>query len=195
MVLRGFLWSGFRLVLVMTVVLGLGYNIAMVGISQAIFPHQAAGSLVVRNGTVVGSRLIGQQFTSARFFQGRPSATTPPYNAAASGATNYGPTNPALIKEVKTNLAAVEKANPGVASTAIPPDLVESSASGLDPDISPQAALLQVARVAQANHLSTTVVRRLVESHVRGRFLGLYGAPHVNVLDLNLALATMVGKP
>lgn len=192
--MRTFLWSGFRLVLLMTVILGLGYNAAMTGVARLAFPYQAAGSLVVRHGTVVGSRLIGQQFTSPQFFQGRPSATTPPYNAASSGATNYGPTNPALIKEVKTNLAAVQKANPGVASTAIPPDLVESSASGLDPDISPAAALLQVPRVAAANHLSTRVVRQLVQSQIRGRFLGLYGSPHVNVLELNLALQALGGK-
>jgi K+-transporting ATPase ATPase C chain len=176
----------------MTVILGLGYNGAMTGVARLIFPRQAAGSLIVRSGTVVGSRLIGQQFTSGRFFQGRPSATTPPYNAASSGATNYGPTNPALIDEVRTNLAAVERANPGVPSTAIPPDLVESSASGIDPDISPEAALLQVARVAAANRLPTQAVRQLVLAHERGRFLGLYGSPHVNVLELNLALLSLV---
>jgi len=182
------IWSALRLVLVSLVVLGLGYNLAIVGIGQVVFPNQANGSLIKHNGQVVGSRLIGQQFSSARFFVGRPSATSPPYNAASSSASNYGPTNPALLKEIRTNLAAILKANPGVKASQVPPDLVESSGSGLDPDISPAAAYLQVPRVAKANHLSTNTVQNLVASHVTGRFLGIYGAPHVNVLELNLAL-------
>lgn len=182
------IWSALRLVLVSLVVLGLGYNLVIVGIGQVVFPNQANGSLIKHNGQVVGSRLIGQQFSSARFFVGRPSATSPPYNAASSSASNYGPTNPALLKEIRTNLAAILKANPGVKASQVPPDLVESSGSGLDPDISPAAAYLQVARVAKANHLSTNTVQNLVASHVAGRFLGIYGAPHVNVLELNLAL-------
>ncbi|MHB2023322.1 MAG: potassium-transporting ATPase subunit KdpC, partial [Mycobacteriales bacterium] len=180
-----------RLVLIALVVLGLGYNLLLVGIGQAFFSAQANGSLVKYHGRVVGSRLIGQQFSSARFFQGRPSATSPSYNAAASSASNYGPTNPALLTEIKTNLAAVLKANPGVKADQVPPDLVESSGSGLDPDISPAAAYLQVPRVAKANHLPVATVRALVASHVRGRFLGIYGAPYVNVLELNLALAEL----
>jgi K+-transporting ATPase ATPase C chain len=132
--------------------------------------------------------LIGQQFSSANFFVGRPSATSPAYNAASSSASNFGPTNPALLKEIRTNLAAILKANPGVKASQVPPSLVESSASGLDPDISPAAAYLQVPRVAKANHLPANTVRNLVASHVVGRFLGIYGAPHVNVLELNLAL-------
>lgn len=182
------IWSALRLVLLSVIVLGLGYNLAIVGIGQVVFPNQANGSLIKHNGRVVGSRLIGQQFSSARFFEGRPSATSPPYNAAASAASNFGPTNPALLKEIRTNLAAVLKANPGVKASQVPPSLVESSASGLDPDISPAAAYIQVPRVARANHLSTGVVRNLVASHVNGRFLGIYGAPYVNVLELNLAL-------
>ena len=182
------IWSALRLILLSVIVLGLGYNLAIVGIGQVVFPNQANGSLIKHNGRVVGSRLIGQQFSSARFFEGRPSATSPPYNAAASAASNFGPTNPALLKEIRTNLAAVLKANPGVKASQVPPSLVESSASGLDPDISPAAAYLQVPRVARANHLSASAVRNLVASHIKGRFLGIYGAPYVNVLELNLAL-------
>ncbi|WP_276941055.1 potassium-transporting ATPase subunit KdpC [Ferrimicrobium acidiphilum] len=182
------IWSALRLILLSVIVLGLGYNLAIVGIGQVVFPNQANGSLIKHNGRVVGSRLIGQQFSSARFFEGRPSATSPPYNAAASAASNFGPTNPALLKEIRTNLAAVLKANPGVKASQVPPSLVESSASGLDPDISPAAAYLQVPRVARANHLSRSAVRNLVASHIKGRFLGIYGAPYVNVLELNLAL-------
>lgn len=189
------IWSALRLVLASFLVLGLGYNLLMVGVGQAFFSHQANGSLVKVHGRVVGSSLIGQSFTSAKYFQGRPSATSPtPYNAASSAASNYGPTNPALLKEIKTNLAAVLKANPGLKASQVPPGLVESSASGLDPDISPAAAYLQVPRVAKANGLSTSSLRSLVKAHVTGRFAGIYGAPHVNVLKLNLAMLKMLGK-
>lgn len=177
------------MVLLSVVVLGLGYNLLFVGIGQVAFPNQANGSLIRYHSRIVGSRLIGQQFTSARFFEGRPSATSPtPYNASSSAASNYGPTNPALLKEIRSNLATVLKENPGVKASQVPPDLVESSASGLDPDISPAAAYLQAPRVARANHLPVGVVRSLVANHVTGRFVGLFGAPHVNVLELNLAL-------
>lgn len=189
------LWSALKLVLAATLVLGLGYNFLMVGIGAAFFPSQANGSLITKGGHVIGSRLIGQQFTAAKYFQGRPSATSPkPYNAAASSASNYGPTNPALLKEIRTNLAAVLKANPGIKASQVPPGLVESSASGLDPDISPAAAYLQVPRVAKANKLPVAQVRALVAKHVSGRFIGVYGAPHVNVLELNLALLKMTTK-
>ena len=187
------IWSAVRMVLLAVVVLGLGYNLLMVGIGEGLMPGRADGSLITENGHVIGSKLIGQQFSAARFFEGRPSATTPPYNAASSAASNYGPTNPALLKEIRTNLAQVLKENPGVKASQVPPDLVESSASGLDPDISPAAAYLQVPRVARANHLPAGQVRALVAQHVSGRFLGLYGAPHVNVLELNLALLKLVG--
>jgi K+-transporting ATPase ATPase C chain len=187
------IWSATRMVLLFVVVLGLGYNLLMVGIGEGLMPGRANGSLITENGHVIGSKLIGQQFSAARFFEGRPSATTPPYNAASSAASNYGPTNPALLKEIRTNLAQVLKENPGVKASQVPPDLVESSASGLDPDISPAAAYLQVPRVARANHLPAGQVRALVAQHVSGRFLGLYGAPHVNVLELNLALLKLVG--
>lgn len=180
-----------RLVALATVVLGLIYPLVMTGLAQVLFPYQANGSLIVRHGRVIGSRLIGQQFTSSRFFRGRPSATTPPYNGASSAATNYGPTNPALLKEVQTNLAAVLKANPGVTAAQVPPSLVESSDSGQDPDISPAAALLQVARVAKANHLSVAAVRHLVETRIRSRFLWIFGNRYVNVLELNLAVQSL----
>ena len=188
------IWSAVRLVLLAVVVLGLGYNLLMVGIGEGLMPGRANGSLINHHGQVIGSKLIGQQFSSPRFFEGRPSATTPPYNAASSAASNYGPTNPALLKEIRTNLAQVLKENPGVKASQVPPDLVESSASGLDPDISPAAAYLQVPRVARVNHLPVGEVRALVASHVSGRFLGLYGAAHVNVLELNLALLKAVGQ-
>lgn len=187
-------WSALRLVLVSLVVLGLGYNLLIVGIGEAVFPRQANGSLVTYHGRVVGSKLVEQPFTSARFFAGRPSATSPAYNAAASAASNYGPTNPALLKEIRANLAAVLKANPGVKASQVPAGLVESSWSGIDPDISPAAAYLQVPRVARANHLSDATVRGLVARHVTGRFIGIYGAPHVNVLELNLALLKLTGR-
>ena len=188
------IWSAVRMVLLFVVVLGLGYNLLMVGIGEGLMPGRANGNLITHHGHVIGSKLIGQQFSAARFFEGRPSATTPPYNAASSAASNYGPTNPALLKEIRTNLAQVLKENPGVKASQVPPDLVESSASGLDPDISPAAAYLQVPRVARANHLPVGEVRALVARHVSGRFLGLYGAPHVNVLELNLAVLKLLGQ-
>lgn len=189
------LWAALKLVLIFTVLLGLGYNFAMIGLGEAAFSSQANGSMVKVNGHVVGSRLIGQQFTSARFFQGRPSATSPaPYNAAASSSSNIGPTNPELISHIKTRIAAIIKENPGVKASQIPPGLVESSGSGLDPDISPAGAYLQVPRVARANHLPVSAVRSLVRTHISGRFIGLYGAPHVNVLELNIALLAMTRR-
>ncbi len=186
------IWSATRMVLLFVVVLGLGYNLLMVGIGEGLMPGRANGSLITRHGHVIGSKLIGQQFSAARFFEGRPSATTPPYNAASSAASNYGPTNPALLKEIRTNLAQVLKENPGIKASQVPPDLVESSASGLDPDISPAAAYLQVPRVARVNHLPVSEVRALVAKHVSGRFIGLFGAPHVNVLELNLGLLELI---
>jgi K+-transporting ATPase ATPase C chain len=189
------LWAALKLVLIFTVLLGLGYNLAMVGLGEAAFPGQANGSLVRVHGRVVGSRLIGQQFTAVRFFHGRPSATLPgPYDAAASAASNLGPTNPALIEHIRTRLAAVLRENPGVKASQVPPGLVESSGSGLDPDISPAAAYLQAPRVARANHLPVSAVRNLIRVHTSGRFAGIYGAPHVNVLELNVALLSMAGR-
>ncbi len=182
------LLSALRLVLLATLVLGPVYLFAMTGVAQLLLPAQANGSLVRVHGQVVGSRLIGQAFTAPRFFQGRPSATTPAYNAAGSAASNLGPTNPALLQHVRAHLHQFLQENPGVRPGQVPPAMVESSASGIDPDIPVAGALLQVPRVARANGLPVALVRHLVLSHVRGRFLGIFGASYVNVLELNVAL-------
>jgi K+-transporting ATPase ATPase C chain len=156
--------------------------------AQLFFPEQANGSLIVHNGKVIGSKLIGQYFDKPEYFWSRPSATSPfPYNAAASGGSNLGPTNPALIEAVKARVAAFRAADPGNAPP-IPVDLVTASGSGLDPHISPAAALYQVKRVARARGLDESTVQTLVTQHTEGRQFGLLGEPRVNVLELNLAL-------
>jgi K+-transporting ATPase ATPase C chain len=174
--------------LIFTVLTGLLYPLVVTGIAQLAFPHQANGSLIVVNGKTVGSSLIGQQFTDPKYFWGRLSATGPyPYNASASSGSNLGPTNPALLDEVKARIAALKAADPGN-TQPIPVDLVTSSGSGLDPDISVAAALYQLPRVARLRGLSETAVLALVNKYSQGRTLGFLGEPRVNVLQLNLAL-------
>jgi potassium-transporting ATPase KdpC subunit len=176
------------LFIALSLLTGVIYPLAITGIAQLAFPHQANGSLIVRDGKTVGSSLIGQPFTDSKYFWSRPSATMPmPYNAESSNGSNLGPTNPDLMKAVKERIAALRKADPGN-NAPIPIDLVTSSASGLDPHISPAAAEYQVGRVARARRLSIQTVRRLVAKHTEGRTLGLLGEPRVNVVELNLEL-------
>jgi K+-transporting ATPase ATPase C chain len=171
-----------------TLLAGLLYPLAVTGLAQLVFPRQANGSLIVQNGQVVGSRLIGQPFDNPKYFWGRLSATSPyPYNAAASSGSNLGPTNPALLDEVKGRIAALKAADP-TKTQPIPVDLVTSSGSGLDPDISLAAALYQLPRVARARGLSESSVRSLVDQYTQGRTFGFLGEARVNVLELNLAL-------
>jgi K+-transporting ATPase ATPase C chain len=175
------------LLLLLTIVTGVLYPLAITAIAQTIFPHAANGSLITRDGKTVGSELIGQEFTEARYFSGRPSATGPvPYNAAASTGSNYGPTNAAQQDAVKARLERWHTDVP--ANKDVPIELVTASASGLDPHLSPAAALFQAERVAAARQLSVEQVRTLVQEHIESRTFGVLGEPRVNVLRLNLAL-------
>lgn len=173
---------------VLTLITGVAYPLAVTGAAQALFPAKAAGSLIVRDGKPVGSELIGQNFTDAKHFWGRPSATGPfPYNASASSGSNQGPLNPALTEAVKARVEALRAADPGNAAP-VPIDLVTASASGLDPHISPAAARYQAARVARVRSLPADKVNALVEQQVEAPLLGFLGESRVNVLKLNLAL-------
>lgn len=182
------------MLLVMTVITGVLYPLLVTGLAQVLFPRRANGSLVVRDGHAVGSALIGQSFTAPKYFWGRPSATTPlPYDGTASGGSNLGPTNPALTQVVERRIAALRQADPGN-HAPVPVDLVTSSASGLDPQISPAAARYQVDRVARVRHLPVAQVQALVDEYTRGRQFGILGEPRVNVLELNLALDALQKK-
>jgi K+-transporting ATPase ATPase C chain len=182
------------LFILLSIVTGLIYPLLVTGIGQALFPKQAAGSLIERDGQRVGSRLIGQHFTDPKYFWGRPSATSPyPNNAAASGGSNLGPLNPALQQAVESRIEALRDADPG--NTApVPVDLVTASASGLDPHISPAAAEYQVARVARARGLAPETVRNLMAMRTENRQWGIFGEPRANVLELNLALDQLTSE-
>lgn len=176
------------MLVILTILTGLVYPLVVTELAQLLFPDQATGSLIVRDGKVIGSKLIGQSFDKPEYFWSRPSATAPfPYNAAASGGSNLGPTNPVLREAVKARVAALRAADPDHDSP-VPVDLVTASASGLDPHISPAAARYQATRVAHARGLDAGIVEQLVMRHTEGRQFGLLGEPRVNVLELNLAL-------
>ena len=191
------------MIVLMTLLTGLAYPLGMTAVAGLIFPYQAGGSLISRDGHVIGSELIGQNFTSPGYFHGRPSATTDtdpndasktvpaPYNADNSGGSNLAPTSKALVDRVRADAASLAAQNPGV---PVPVDLVTTSASGLDPDLTPAGALFQVPRVASARKVDQSQLRALVAQQTTGRFLGLIGEPRVNVLQLNLALDAMSKK-
>jgi K+-transporting ATPase ATPase C chain len=196
--IQSYLRPAIVLTLALTVITGILYPLLVTGVAQAIFPYQANGSIITVHGRPVGSALIGQYWTQPQYFHGRPSATLndagtarQPYNAASSGASNLAPTNKQLISNVQRRVAKLHRENPGV---PVPVDLVTSSGSGLDPDISIAAALFQVPRIAKARHMSEATLRQFVLNHVQGRFLNIFGEPYIDVLTLNLALDQLQGK-
>ncbi len=176
------------LFLLLTIITGVVYPLLVTAVSKTTMPEQASGSVIVKDGKAIGSKLIGQNFSDPKYFWGRLSATGPyPYNGAVSSGSNLGPLNPTLVDNVKARIDALQAADPDN-KAAIPVDLVTASGSGLDPEISPAAALYQVQRVARLRNLSPTVVQDLVGEHTQGRQFGIFGEPRVNVLELNLAL-------
>jgi K+-transporting ATPase ATPase C chain len=190
--------SSVLVIVVVTAVFGFGYPALMTGFASVAFPHQAGGSLIHRNGKIVGSRLAAQQFTWPRYFHERPSGTSPAYNAAGTTFLNLGPTNPDLAKLVAGNAQAILKLerpyNPGLTIQGIPVDAVTTSGSGIDPDISPAYSALQSRRVAAVRHLPLQTVQKLIEQSTDGRSWGFFGEPGVNVLELNIALDKLGGK-
>ena len=180
--------TSIRFTLITSVLLGLGYPLVVTGIAGAIFPHKAAGSLILKNGQVIGSELLAQSFTSDRYFHPRPSAAGNGYDATASGGSNLAQSSQALVTRVQGDIDRLSKENPGL---PVPIDLVTTSASGLDPDITPDNAIFQARRVSRARGIDETRIRKLVEQHITSRQLGLLGEPRVNVLELNLDLDTL----
>jgi len=180
--------TSIRFTLVTTLLLGLGYPLLVTGIAGFIFPHQANGSLILKDGQVIGSELLAQSFTSDRYFHPRPSAAGNGYDATASGGSNLAQSNKTLVTRIQSDIDKLAAANPG---KPVPIDLVTTSASGLDPDITPDAAFYQASRIAKARNLSEEIIRKLIEQHTTKRQLGLLGEPRVNVLALNLALDKM----
>ena len=189
------MWNEIRssvvMLIVMTLITGIAYPLLVTGVAQAVFPHQANGSLIMKDGKPIGSELIGQPFSSPKYFWSRPSATSPkPYDGASSSGSNLGPTNPALLQTVADRIKALRDADPGNAAP-VPADLVTASGSGLDPHISPAAAYYQAERVARARHLDPGRVRELIAKHTEKRQFWILGEPRVNVLKLNLELDTL----
>jgi K+-transporting ATPase ATPase C chain len=189
------LWTAIKMTIVLTILTGIIYPVLMTAMSETIFPYQAKGSLISRNGHVVGSELIGQNFSAPNYFHPRPSAAGDHgYDAGNSGGSNLGPTNKSLIDTARQRLKAVLEQNPGVTAADVPISQITASGSGLDPEISPAGAMMQAARVAKARGMSDQVVMNLIRTHTRTRWAGVLGEPGVNVLELNLALDDLSGS-